>query len=202
VPATAEVSAQPSLIYRGVAPVPAAIDAPISIWNARGADVAAHFAIRHHVFVIEQGVLVMTDIDRWDDCAEVVHVLAARARTCAGAVRLYPLDDNGRWRGDRLAVLKAHRSTQVGAQLVQYATSTAAARDGRVMEARIQLANVAFFERLGWTKDGDAYPYLGLPHQPMMFDLSTATPLNWRGRPDLVAIEGQIDVGSEHLCPV
>ncbi len=183
------------------APSVAAPDASISIWRACNADLATHFSIRHRVFVNEQGVLVLTDIDRWDDHADVVHVLAARGRSCAGTVRLYPLDADGRWRGDRLAVLKPHRASLVGAQLVQFATVTAAARGGKIMEASIQLANVTFFERLGWFKAGAPYPYLGLPHQPMLFDLVRAPRLSWQGRPDLVVIDGQVDIGAEHLCP-
>ena len=35
------------------------------------------------------------------------------------------------------------------------------------MTAHIQLANVTYFRRLGWTRTGDAESYAGLPHQPM-----------------------------------
>jgi putative N-acetyltransferase (TIGR04045 family) len=173
----------------------------IAIWRANETDLAAHFAIRHCVFVNEQGVLVFTDVDPWDAHAQVVHVLAAREGNYAGTVRLYPLDTSGRWRGDRLAVLKEHRSSLVGAQLVRFATATAAAHGGQLMEASVQLANVTFFERLGWRCDGDVYAYLGLPHQPMVFDLSNAPPLDWPGCPDSLTLNSANDVGYEVLCP-
>ena len=176
-------------------------DKAIAVWRAKGEDLASHYAIRHHVFVSEQGVLLFTDVDRWDGHEDVVHVLAARGGRCAGTVRLYPLDDDGRWRGDRLAVLKQHRATAIGAQLVRFATATAAAKGGDVMEASVQLANVNFFRRLGWTCDGESYPYLGLPHQPMLFDLSKAPPLTWKGPRDRVRLEGLMKIGGEVLCP-
>lgn len=176
-------------------------DAVISVWNATAADLAIHFAIRHRVFVNEQGVLVFTDVDHWDEHADALHVLAAWGRSCAGTVRLYPIDADGRWRGDRLAVLRQHRASLVGAQLVHFATATAAAQGGQVMEANVQLANVTFFQRLGWRCDGVERSYLGLPHQPMVFDLSMAPPLNWQGRPDAVTLNDPFDVGSELLCP-
>jgi hypothetical protein len=39
------------------------------------------------------------------------------------------------------------------------------------MIAHIQLANVRFFNRLGWSACGDAEDYLGLIHQPMQIAL-------------------------------
>jgi putative N-acetyltransferase (TIGR04045 family) len=176
-------------------------DSPLAVWRASPANLAAHFAIRHRVFVNEQGALVFTDVDRWDAHAQVMHVLAARGHSCAGTVRLYPLDTRGRWRGDRLAVLRQHRASLVGAQLVSFATATAAAHGGQLMEANVQLANVTFFERLGWCCDGSVYPYLGLPHQPMVFDLSKAAPLDWPGCPDSLTLDDPVDVSNELLCP-
>ena len=46
------------------------------------------------------------------------------------------------------------------------------ARGGAVMEAQIQLPNVAFFLRLGWLLDGEPAPMLGVPHQPMAIGLT------------------------------
>ena len=39
----------------------------ISVWRATGSDLAAHYAIRHRVFVNEQRVMEFTDVDAYDD---------------------------------------------------------------------------------------------------------------------------------------
>ena len=76
------------------------------------------------------------------------------AETICGTVRLYPLGADGRWKGDRLAVLASYRHLGLGAPLVRFAVSAAARLGGREMEAFIQPANIAFFRWLGW--DGPA----------------------------------------------
>jgi hypothetical protein len=40
----------------------------------------------------------------------------------------------------------------------------------------VQVANVRFFERLGWERDGEAALYRGVMHQPMAIGLSGASP--------------------------
>jgi len=82
-----------------------------------------------------------------------------------------PLDADGLWKGDRLAVLPEARVQHVGALLVRFAVATAGERGGSRMVARVQLPNVRFFERLGWYADGPAEPYVGVIHQPMAIPL-------------------------------
>lgn len=135
------------------------------------ADRAQHFAIRHRVFVREQGVFDGSDLDARDEAGQdesVIRLLGLCDGTVAGTVRLFELDPaTGVWQGDRLAVLEPFRVRGVGAPLVRCAVATAASRGGRRMDAHIQLANVAFFRRLGWAPRGDPELYAGLPHQPM-----------------------------------
>lgn len=135
---------------------------------------AEHLAIRHQVFVDEQAVFPGSDLDSWDGEESTVAVLGYSAGMAVGTVRLFPLDlAEGRWQGDRLAVLSAYRTHGVGAPLVRYAVAAAGARGGRTMVAHIQPANVVFFRRLGWTRAGEPEVYAGLPHQPMCIDLPT-----------------------------
>ncbi len=140
---------------------------------ARGpAELAAHFAIRRTVFVDAQGLFERDDRDDRDEDRATLHVVGLTAEDVAGAVRLYPLDDDGLWKGDRLAVLPTERALRLGAMLVRFAVRTAAERGGRRMVAQIQVPNVRFFERLGWAPDGDPAPMLGVEHQPMAIELS------------------------------
>ncbi len=147
----------------------------VACWPAGLEHISCHFAIRHQVFVEEQGVMVFTDVDRYDREPDTIHVVAASGDQAAGTVRLYPLDHEGLWKGDRLAVLPAHRTGKVGAHLVHFAVATAASAGGLVMHASVQVQNTPFFEHLGWQRHGGVITYHGLPHQPMAIDLPGAT---------------------------
>jgi GNAT superfamily N-acetyltransferase len=124
---------------------------------ATGPDqVAIHHEIRRRVFVEEQAFFEGSDRDDH------------------GAVRLYPLDNEGEWKGDRLAVLPEFRKHGLGAPLVRFAVRTAGELGGRRMIAHIQPPNVRFFERLGWERVGEPMDYVGHLHQQMAIDLTRA----------------------------
>jgi putative N-acetyltransferase (TIGR04045 family) len=131
---------------------------------ASAAELDAHFAVRRAVFV-EQQKLFEDDRDAHDELA--LHAIAVADGAVIGAVRLYPLAGSV-WKGDRLAVLPGHRA---GADLVNFAVRTAGERGGSRMVAQVQVANVRFFERLGWVCDGEPAPYRGVMHQPMAIAL-------------------------------
>lgn len=137
-------------------------------------DIAAHHAVRREVFVTEQGIFDDDDRDVWDDHA--VKVVAEMGGRVVGAVRLYPLDEAGLWKGDRLAVVRDARKLRVGAPLVRFAVETAGARGGARMIALIQARNVAFFQHLGWVSQGEPGEYRGATHQPMTIPLAGAEP--------------------------
>ena len=128
-------------------------------------DVAAHHRVRREVFVREQRIFAEDDRDGWDeDAVKVVALLGGRV---LGAVRLYPLDEAGLWKGDRLAVLPEGRRLRIGAPLVRFAVATAGRRGGTRMIALIQARNVPFFRQLGWSALGDETDYRGATHQEM-----------------------------------
>ena len=60
---------------------------------------------------------------------------------------------------------------RAGAELVNFAVRTAGERGGTRMVAQVQVANVRFFERLGWVRDGEPALYRGVMHQPMAIAL-------------------------------
>jgi putative N-acetyltransferase (TIGR04045 family) len=136
------------------------------------ADVQEHHRIRHAVFVREQAIFPVSDLDDNDRRTDVIRVVGFWNDVPAGAVRLFPLDaDRLQWQGDRLSVLPEFRVHGVGKPLVRFATSTAASLGGVAMVAHIQISNVAFFERLGWVCEGAIETYVGIPHQPMSINL-------------------------------
>jgi putative N-acetyltransferase (TIGR04045 family) len=137
-------------------------------------ELAAHHAVRHRVFVLDQRLFVGNDRDERDLLPDTLHAVGIDHGAIVGAVRLYPLDGRGLWQGDRLAVLPAARVRNLGALLVRFAVASAGERGGHTMVARIQLPNVRFFEHLGWHADGPAGPYHGVMHQPMAIPLGPA----------------------------
>jgi putative N-acetyltransferase (TIGR04045 family) len=137
-------------------------------------ELAAHFAVRRRVFVHDQALFAVTDKDERDWTPGTLHVVALADGVVAGAVRLYPVDDDGLWKGDRLAVLPEARVRRLGALLVRFAVATAGEHGGHTMVAQIQLPNVRFFEHLGWHADGPPAPYHGVMHQPMAIPLAPA----------------------------
>jgi putative N-acetyltransferase (TIGR04045 family) len=153
-------------------PVVAPPSAALAVRLCRGrGDLAAHRAVRRAVFVDEQEMFADDDRDGRDLLRSTLHAIGVADGRVAGAVRLYPLRGSA-WKGDRLAVLPEARHGSLGARLVRFAVATAGARGGARMVAMIQVPNVAFFESLGWHRDGDVLAFHGRPHQPMAIALS------------------------------
>jgi putative N-acetyltransferase (TIGR04045 family) len=132
---------------------------------------AAHYAVRRAVFVDEQEMFAGDDRDERDARITTLHAIGIAGGLVAGTVRLYPLRERD-WKGDRLAVLPEARHGALGARLVRFAVATAGKRGGERMVAMIQLPNVAFFESLGWKRDGRTAAFHGRPHQPMAIALT------------------------------
>lgn len=135
-------------------------------------DLEGHFAVRHEVFVREQKLFAVTDLDERDTDTETIHLVGDAGGQIVGAVRLYRIENADHWQGDRLSVLRQHRTSHCGVDLVQLAVRTAASQGGTVMEAHIQMSNVRFFEFLGWEVHGPTEIYVGTSHQPMMINLT------------------------------
>jgi putative N-acetyltransferase (TIGR04045 family) len=136
------------------------------------AELAAVAALRHEVFVTEQGLFAGNDRDEHDTSPEVIHLVGLIDGAVCGTVRLYRrTPETGLWKGDRLAVRRGYRHLGLGGPLVRQAVATAARYGGRQMLAMIQPDNVAFFERLGWRRTGALEEYVGVPHQRMLIDL-------------------------------
>lgn len=135
-------------------------------------EAAQHHRIRLDVFVAEQAIFPVDDLDELDEAPATIKVLGFCDETAVGTVRLFPTStDATQWQGDRLAVLAPFRHRNLGGPLVDFAVRTAAARGGLRMTAHIQVPNVRFFEALGWVRVGGIETYVGLPHQPMAVDL-------------------------------
>jgi putative N-acetyltransferase (TIGR04045 family) len=132
-------------------------------------ELAAYFDIRRAVFVTEQQIFEDTDVDGFD--AVAIPILALADGRAAGAVRCYPKRPGEPcvWFGGRLAVAREHRTgCNIGALLVRKAVEVMQGRsDVTRFLATIQIQNVRFFKRLGWTSLGKPFMMNARKHQVM-----------------------------------
>ena len=136
----------------------------------------AALAVRQRVFVDEQHIVALSDRDQHDEHS--IHLLALDQGQVVGTVRCTSATTSPTpgW----AAVWPWSRATAApgaGAALVQEAMRTVRRRGCAHFSAEIQEANVAFFQRLGWSKAGETFQMHGWIHQPMTADLNAAPDL-------------------------
>ncbi len=126
------------------------------------------FSLRKEVFVEEQQLFNSSDVDKYDDLA--IYLIAESPDGIIGTVRVY-CEGKDHWVGSRLAVKKGYRGGIAGALLVREAVRLVKSKNGRRFTAKIQIQNVGFFKRLGWTCQGEVFHYMNIPHQLMVANL-------------------------------
>jgi predicted GNAT family N-acyltransferase len=138
------------------------------------AEVADAFAVRHDVFVSEQGVPADLERDAQDEEAD--HLVAYDDGHPVGAGRLVvePAGFKGADPGlgpvghlGRLAVRPEARGARLGAALVAAIEERARRRGLAVIALSSQTYAIPFYERLGYTAYGGEFDDAGLPHRWM-----------------------------------
>ncbi|MDP5218310.1 GNAT family N-acetyltransferase [Ruegeria sp. 2205SS24-7] len=126
------------------------------------------FALRHTVFVEEQGIPVDLEQDELD--AVAVHLLAREGAHPIGAARVVFKDDLAKI--GRLCVLAQARGTGLGAALVRHAVKVAQAQE-RITKVKLgaQVTAIGFYEKLGFSAVGPVYLDAGLDHRDMVMEL-------------------------------
>jgi putative N-acetyltransferase (TIGR04045 family) len=128
-----------------------------------------YYRVRSQVFVMEQGIYSLTDRDQYDEHA--IPIIAVMNGQVAGVVRCYRKSDRF-WYGGRLAVLPEFRIYNFGALLVRKAVDIMINHpDVERFMATVQIQNVRFFKRLGWTSIGRPIVLKGFKHQVMEYPL-------------------------------
>lgn len=137
-------------------------------------DLRAAYAVRHDVFVTEQGVPTDLELDDLDDAAD--HFVARDGSSAVGAGRLVvePVGFEGADPGlgpvghlGRLAVRPETRGTGLGVSMVRAIEARAAERGLRIVALSSQTYAIGFYERLGYTAYGPEFDDAGLPHRWM-----------------------------------
>jgi predicted GNAT family N-acyltransferase len=126
---------------------------------------AACVALRIEVFVDEQRIPRELELDAYEEGA--THLLAVddASGTAVGTARLVAQDGSGKI--GRVAVVKARRKEGIGAALVRAAMDEArrAGLGDAVLSA--QVSATAFYERLGFVREGAEYIEDGILHVTM-----------------------------------
>jgi len=146
---------------------------------ASEADMPACFAVRHRVFVVEQGV--PADLERDDEDARATHWLVREGERVLGTARARAVDhvvprDEPAPRGagaervakaERVAVLAEARGSGVGRALMDEIERSASAEGFRAVFLHAQAAALPFYRALGYRSEGEAFEEAGIPHQAM-----------------------------------
>lgn len=130
----------------------------VASWQA---DEAHLRCVREQVFLVEQQV---PEHEEWDALdAPSVHALArAHDGTPIGTGRLTPERMIG-----RMAVLRDWRGRGVGDAILRTLIEQARARGWTELTLRSQTHAVAFYERLGFVREGGEFMEAGIPHYLM-----------------------------------
>ncbi len=118
-------------------------------------------AIRHAVFVKEQRVPADIELDEFDDVS--LHALAVDASgNAVGTGRLLPDGHIG-----RMAVLAAARGAGIGTALLQALMTAARERGLAEVQLNAQTHALPFYQRFGFTPDGEPFDDAGILHLAM-----------------------------------
>jgi predicted GNAT family N-acyltransferase len=122
-------------------------------------------AVRHEVFVDEQGVPAEIELDEHDISA--LHIVAFDEGRAVATGRLLADGHIG-----RLAVLRSYRGRGLGRQVLTRLVEEA--RNGGLgrVELNAQTQALPFYERLGFVAYGEVFDDAGLPHRAMALELT------------------------------
>ncbi|MER5812401.1 GNAT family N-acetyltransferase [Streptomyces sp. NPDC002033] len=137
------------------------------------ADLAACYAVRTEVFVVEQAVPESVEYDAYD--AVALHVLAVgpdgealgTGRLLYGPEALAKTGAPEVGSLGRLAVRKSARGLGVGAMLVRAIEAQAGRLGLAAVDLGAQTHALAFYERLGYVAYGPEFQDAGIPHRAM-----------------------------------
>ncbi|WP_299413972.1 GNAT family N-acetyltransferase [uncultured Sulfitobacter sp.] len=128
-------------------------------------DTAACYALRHTVFVVEQGYTAEGEVDELDPLSH--HLLALDRGTPIATARVFI--DGLTAKIGRVCVLKPHRGNGLGADLIRAAVALSKENGAQRAILGAQAHAVSFYEKLGFVPYDPPYDDEGEPHQMMEY---------------------------------
>ena len=135
------------------------------------ADMEGAFAVRHDVFIVEQGV--PPELERDEADADAVHVVARAGTAVVGAARL---TRDGEARIGRVAVLPAWRRRGIAGMLLAALEAEAERLEIAEVSLHSQTYVQALYERHGYAVIGEGFVEAGIDHVPMAKRLGPPAP--------------------------
>ena len=122
-------------------------------------------AIRREVFVDEQGVSLEEEIDDLED--QTNHIVLFRQEDPIAVARIYDLGGSV-YKVQRVATLKKYRGQGFGAKLMHEIELKISELGGHQITLGGQNTALPFYEKLGYTVQGDEFMDAGIPHHTMV----------------------------------
>jgi predicted GNAT family N-acyltransferase len=124
---------------------------------------SAIYALRHEVFVVEQGVPEELEFDEDDKVA--THLAALSDGHVIGTLRIV---HRGRTaKVGRMAISASSREKGIGRKLMESAAATASHNGAGQIILGAQLIAREFYKRLGYVEEGAVFNDAGMPHVMM-----------------------------------
>lgn len=122
--------------------------------------------IRKQVFIIEQNI---PEEEEWDDQDMISdHFVVYDQDQPIATARLLQNNSVG-----RVAVLKAYRVQGIGRMIMLEIIQQAHQQDRKFLQLSSQVHAISFYEKLGFSIQGDAYDECGIPHIKMQLVIET-----------------------------
>ena len=122
--------------------------------------------IRKQVFIIEQNI---PEEEEWDDQDMISdHFVVYDQDQPIATARLLQNNSVG-----RVAVLKAYRGHGIGRMIILEIIRQAHQQDRKFLQLSSQVHAISFYEKLGFSIQGDAYDECGIPHIKMQLVIET-----------------------------
>ncbi len=126
-------------------------------------DLPTCLALRHLVFVSEQGVPIEEEADAYD--AGATHFLALDGAAPVGTARVVYTPKLAKI--GRVCVLPSHRGAGLGAALITAALAHIRSRGTPLARLGAQMQAIGFYENLGFCVVSEEYDDAGIPHVDM-----------------------------------
>jgi len=131
--------------------------------------------IRKQVFIIEQNI---PEEEEWDDQDMISdHFVVYDQDQPIATARLLQNNSVG-----RVAVLKTYRGQGIGRMIMLEIIRQAHQQDRKFLHLSSQVHAISFYEKLGFSIQGDAYDECGIPHIKMQLVIETKKTLKRRFR--------------------